>query len=81
MTKTEIVESGQQLVAIIERIEAKLKLTEQIACDIKAIYNEAKSAGFEPKYIKKIVALRKLDPDELDEQDEVIQLYRSVIGL
>ena len=41
----------------------------------------AKSAGFDPKYIRQMIRLRKLDPDELDEADELTQMYRSALGL
>jgi uncharacterized protein (UPF0335 family) len=42
---------------------------------------EANSAGYDPKYIKKMVDLRKLDPDELDEQDELMKMYRDALGI
>ena len=43
--------------------------------------SEAKSAGYDPKYIKKMVELRKMDPDELDEQDELTKMYRDALGI
>ena len=70
-----------QLLSIIERIERLISDADAIAADIKEIYSEAKSAGFDPKYIKKVIALRKLDSDELDEQDELLQMYRQAVGL
>lgn len=72
---------GNQLLSIIERIERLNEDAASIDADIKEIYSEAKSAGYDPKYIKKIIALRKLDPDELDEQDELMQMYRNAMGL
>lgn len=74
-------EFGKQLIAIIERIEKLNEDAEQVAADIKAVYDEAKSAGFDVKYVKKMVALRKLDQDEIEEADELTHLYRSMIGL
>ena len=74
-------EFGKQLLAIIERIERLNEDAEQVAADIKAVYDEAKSAGFDVKYVKKMVALRKMDQDELDETDELTQMYRNAIGL
>lgn len=71
----------EQLLTLIERIEKLLEEKNAISSDIKEIYNEAKSAGFEPKYIRKMISLRKLDPDELDETDEMTQMYRNAIGL
>ena len=49
----------EQLVSIVERIERLEEDAAQVAVDIKEIYSEAKSAGYDPKYIKKIIALRK----------------------
>jgi uncharacterized protein (UPF0335 family) len=72
---------NKQLIAIIERIE---KINEEIAAyaaDMKEIYVEAKSAGFDPKYIRQMVRLRKMDPDELSEDDELIKIYRNALGL
>lgn len=74
-------EFGKQLLSIIERIERLNEDAEQIAADTKTVYDEAKSAGFDVKYVKKMVALRKLDQDELDEADELTQMYRTAIGL
>lgn len=73
--------NAEQLLSIVERIETLNSEADAIAADIKEVYGEAKSAGFDPKYIKKIIALRKLDPDELDEADELIKMYRQAVGL
>lgn len=73
--------NAEQLLSIIQRIERLLADADAIAADIKEIYSEAKSAGYDPKYIKKIIALRKLDQDELDEADELIKMYRQAVGL
>ena len=66
----------------IKYYETKLNEdTAAIAADIKEIYSEAKSAGFDPKYIRQMIRLRKLDPDELDEADELTQMYRNALGI
>lgn len=70
-----------QLMSIVQRIE-KLNIDAAlIATDIKEVMAEAKSAGYDPKYVKKMVDLRKLDPDELDEQDELTKMYRDALGI
>ena len=73
--------SKEQLLAIVERIERLEKETAEIAADIKEIYTEAKSAGFDPKYIKQCIKLRAKDPDELAEEDEVLKMYRDALGI
>ncbi len=70
-----------QLISIIERIEKLNEDTAAIAADSKEIYSEANSAGVDPKYIRQMIRLRKLDPDELMETDELTQMYRSALGL
>lgn len=70
-----------QLLSIIQRVEKLNEDSAAIAADLKEVMSEAKSAGYDPKYIKKMVDLRKLDPDELDEQDELTKMYRDAIGL
>lgn len=70
-----------QLITIIERVEKLNEDTAAIAADIKEIFSEAKSAGFDPKYIRQMIRLRKLDPDELDESDELTKMYRGALGI
>lgn len=70
-----------QLLSIIQRVEKLNEDSAAIAADLKEVMSEAKSAGYDVKTIKKMVDLRKLDKDELDEQDELIKMYRDAIGL
>lgn len=70
-----------QLKSIVERIEHLNEDAAAIAADIKEIYSEAKSAGYDPKYIRKMIQLRKLNADEIDEQDELTQMYRNALGI
>lgn len=72
---------NKQLLTIIERVEKMNEETAAIAADIKEIYTEAKSAGYDPKYIRQMIRLRKLDPDELEESDELTKMYRSALGI
>lgn len=73
--------SADQLMSLIERIEHLEEEKAAIQADIREIYSEAKGAGFEPKYIREMIKLRKLDPDELDEHDELEKMYRDTINL
>ena len=72
---------GQQLLSIIERIEKLNEDMAAIAVDVKEIFSQAKSAGYDPKYIRECIKLRKKDADEIDEHDELLQMYRNAIGL
>jgi uncharacterized protein (UPF0335 family) len=72
---------NKQLISIIERIEKLNEEAAALAADVKEIYTEAKSSGYDPKYIRQMVRLRKMDPDELDESDELTKMYRNALGL
>lgn len=69
------------LLSIVQRIETLNKQAEEIAADIKEIYKEAISQGYDPKYIKKCIALRKKDKDEVEEEDELLAMYRNALGI
>lgn len=72
---------GTHLLQYIERIEKLNEDLEAIQADIKEVYTEAKMSGFDKKYMKELIKLRKLDPDELDEQDTLLEMYRKAAGL
>ncbi|MDR0449572.1 MAG: DUF2312 domain-containing protein [Rickettsiales bacterium] len=73
--------AADQLVSIVERIEKLNEEAANVAADIKEVYAEAKGIGFDTKYIRQIVRLRKMDPDEITESDEMLALYREAIGI
>ena len=72
---------AEQLLHIVVRIENLQEEAAQIAADIKTIYDEAKSLGYDPCWIRKMIQLRKLDADELYEQDELMQMYRNALNI
>jgi uncharacterized protein (UPF0335 family) len=69
------------LVSIIERVERLNQDISNLSADIKEIYSEARSNGFDPKYIKQMIKLRAKDPDELNEEDELTKMYRRALAL
>lgn len=73
--------SAQRLKSFIERIERLEEERKALAADIKEIYAEAKSGGFDPKIMRKVVALRKLDPAERQEQEELLGVYLEAVGM
>lgn len=72
---------NEKLLSIVRRVEALKDDAAQIAADLKEVMSKAKAQGYDPKYINKMVELRKLDKDELDEQDELTKMYRDALGL
>lgn len=73
--------SGQRLISFIERIERLEEEKKIIAEDIKDVYGEAKATGFEAKIIRKIVTLRKANLEKRREEQELLELYMSAIGM
>ncbi len=73
--------SGERLKQLIERIERLEEEKSGIAEDIRDVYAEAKSAGFETKIMREIVKLRKMDNQKRQEVEELLELYKSAIGL
>lgn len=66
--------------AFVERIERLEEEKKAIADDIKEVYAEAKGNGLEPKILKKVIALRKLDPEERERVGLMIETYMAALG-
>lgn len=73
--------SGQRLKAFIERIERLEEEKAGLAEDIKDIMAEAKGTGFDTKTMRKVIRLRKMDKQKRQEEEELLELYKSAIGL
>lgn len=73
--------AADQLRSFIERIENLEEEKSNLQNDIKDVYAEAKSAGFDTKIMRQIVRLRKMDRDDLAEQDELLELYRQAVNV
>jgi uncharacterized protein (UPF0335 family) len=80
VTGSEHVNAGH-LRAFIERIEKLEEEKKAISDDIKEVYGEAKGTGFDIKIIRAIVKIRKMDRDQRREQEEILSLYLSALGL
>ncbi|WP_424361276.1 DUF2312 domain-containing protein [Methylocystis sp. JAN1] len=72
---------GGHLQAFIERIEKLEEEKRAIADDIKDVYAEAKGTGFDPKIIRKVVSLRRQDKNKRQEEEEILGLYLSALGM
>jgi uncharacterized protein (UPF0335 family) len=72
---------GEQLKSFIERIERLEEEKRTLAEDIKEVYAEARGSGFEPKIMRQIIRIRKRDQDDLDEEENLIELYKRAIGM
>lgn len=68
----------QSLVGRIERLEEEKR---SLADDIKAIYAEAKSCGFDVKVLRQVIRQRRIDARELEEQETILDLYKMALGM
>lgn len=70
-----------RLRSIIERIERLEEERKALANDIKDIFAEAKSAGFDVKVVRQLISLRKKEPAEVEEQETLLDLYKRALGM
>lgn len=73
--------SDEQLRLYIERIERLEEEKKGISDDIRDVYLEAKSSGFDPKIMRQIVRLRALPPHDRKEMEAILDLYKSALGI
>lgn len=73
--------SGEKLKNLIIRIERLEEEKEGISCDIRDVFSEAKAQGFDVKVMRQIIKLRAMNTDMRREQEEILDLYKSAIGL
>ena len=73
--------AADQLRLLIERIERLEEEKKGISDDIKDVYAEAKSNGYDTKTMRAVVRLRKLEAHTRQEMDALLETYRSALGL
>ena len=73
--------AGKRLKSFLDRIERLEEEKAALAEDIKDVYAEAKGTGFDPKTMRQIVRLRKIDLEKRREADELLELYKAAIGM
>ena len=76
-----IQKKDDKLRSFIERIERLSEEKNNINFDIKEVFSEAKSIGYDPTVMKKILALRKMDIDERIEQETLLNTYKNALGI
>jgi uncharacterized protein (UPF0335 family) len=70
-----------QLKSLVERIERLEEEKKTIAGDIKEVYAEAKANGFDTKILRKVISIRKKDLNEREEEEAILDLYMSALGM
>jgi uncharacterized protein (UPF0335 family) len=73
--------AGERLKSFVERIERLEEEKRALAADIKEVYSEAKSAGFDIKTMREIIKIRRMDEDDLDEREALLDTYKRALGM
>lgn len=73
--------AADQLRLLIERIERLEEEKKGISEDISDVYLELKATGYEPKIVRQIVKLRKMQPHDRQEMEAILQTYLSALGM
>jgi uncharacterized protein (UPF0335 family) len=73
--------AGERLRSFIERIERLEEEKRTLAEDIKEVFAEAKGSGFDTKIMRQIIRIRRMDKDDLDEQETLLDIYKRALGM
>lgn len=73
--------SKEELLQYIDRIEKITEDVKNLNADLKEIYSEAKSSGFDVKALKQIIKIRQLDPERAAMDEEILQSYKDLLGM
>jgi len=73
--------AADRLRSLIERIERLEVERKALGSDIKDIYAEAKSAGFDVAVLRQLIRIRKQEPADVEEQETLLDVYRRALGM
>ena len=73
--------AADRLRSIVDRIERLEEERKALGSDIKDIYAEAKSAGFDVKVLRQLIRVRKQEAAEVEEQETMLDVYRRALGM
>lgn len=73
--------AADELRLLIERVERLEEEKKGISDDVRDVYSEAKSRGYDPKIMRQIVRLRRMQVHDRHEMDAVLDTYRTALGI
>jgi uncharacterized protein (UPF0335 family) len=73
--------AGQELRQFIERVERLEAEKSDIAEQIKEVMAEAKGRGYDTKVMRKLISIRKRDSNDVAEEEAILDLYKSALGM
>ena len=73
--------AADRLRSLVDRIERLEEERKALGSDIRDIYAESKSAGFDVKVRRQLIRLRKQEPADVEEQETLLDVYRRALGM
>jgi uncharacterized protein (UPF0335 family) len=73
--------TAEQLRGYIERVERLEQEKAEIAANVREVFAEAKANGFDTKVMRQVIRLRKLEPEDREEQESLLDLYLQALGM
>ena len=73
--------AADRLRQFIERIERLEEEKKALSADVRDTYSEAKAVGFDPKVMREVMRLRKMDKDDKAERDALLDTYMHAVGM
>ena len=73
--------AADRLRSIVDRVERLEEERKALGSEIKDIYAEAKSAGFDVKVLRQLIRIRKQEAAEVEEQETLLDVYRRALGM
>lgn len=73
--------AADRLRSLVERIERLNEEKAALESDIRDVFAESKSAGFDPKIIREVIRLRKMNAADRDEQESLLEIYRKALDI
>jgi uncharacterized protein (UPF0335 family) len=73
--------AADRLRSLVERIERLEEERRALGADLRDVYTEAKSAGFDVKVMRQLIRLRRQEPQAVEEQETLLDLYRHALGM
>ncbi len=73
--------TGEELRQFIERVEHLEAEKKDISDQIKEVFSEMKGRGFDVKAVRAILKERKANPDDIAEQEAILDIYRAALGM
>jgi uncharacterized protein (UPF0335 family) len=73
--------ASDELRQFVERIERLEQDKRDIADQIKEVFAESKARGYDQKALRAIISLRKRDPEDVAEQEAILEMYKEALGM